>query len=117
MIAKESQLEQYCKKFKKIENYYEALNSPENYYCHHRLGLYLPASILRTSNRYFNVDYKDLVFISASDHQFIHKFTNTYKYNTNVMNLVKRYEKELPTYNSFIQYLKNWDELLKLTKI
>ena len=115
MLAKINNIKLYCKDYKKIENYEEALNSPFLYYCHHRLGLYLPMRVLKNCNKYYNIAPEDLVFVESYDHQFIHKFIKKYQYNNLIMNLVRRYEIDFDNYNLFIKFIREWSKILKNT--
>ena len=71
-----------CEDISNIENYQDAINSPETYDIHHRLetedefGNRLSVSKtykdLIKEGKYYNVPAKELIFLSHSEHQKLH---------------------------------------------
>lgn len=58
-----------------IENYEQAISSPERWDCHHRLEteLGLSRKELKDVGKYFKVEAKYLIFLEASEHTRLHK--------------------------------------------
>lgn len=72
-----------CEDLNLIENYDEAVNSPEMWDCHHRLeiqddGTRLSREDLKKMNRFFNQKADDLIFLSHSDHAALHMSGNKF---------------------------------------
>ncbi len=65
-----------CEDLALIENYNEAVNSPELWDCHHRLeiqdNLILSKTELKLAGKYYNQKASDLIFLSHSDHAKLH---------------------------------------------
>lgn len=74
-----NKLRKYCRDdISKIENYHDAINSPEQYVLHHRLELTLDGEFAHTAKElmrlgmYFNRPYFELIFLSQSEHARLH---------------------------------------------
>lgn len=74
-----NKLRKYCRDdISKIENYHDAINSPEQYVLHHRLELTLDGEFahtpedLKRMGMYYNRPYFELIFLTKSEHQRIH---------------------------------------------
>ena len=65
-----------CEDLSLIENYNEAVNSPEEYVIHHRLEIQgdklLSRKELKEMNMYFNRPASELIFMTYSEHSRIH---------------------------------------------
>ena len=83
MIGNRCRAKDYCcEDISKIENYYDALNSDEEYDCHHRLeshdenGVirerFLTKDDLKKLGKYYNVPASELIFIPRHEHLSIH---------------------------------------------
>lgn len=59
-----------------IENYNEAVSSPEHYICHHRLGITLNKSAeqLNELGLYYNRPASELIFLTISEHRTVHNY-------------------------------------------
>lgn len=82
MITREERLRRYCKDFKEIENYEEAVQSTELYDLHHRKEIEtLPDGtvVLRSKkqlidmNLYYHRNAEELIFLKRSEHRRLHK--------------------------------------------
>lgn len=63
----------FCKEFENIENYQEAINSPEKYDCHHRLeDTGLSKKDLIDKGMYYNRPASELIFLTHWDHLSLH---------------------------------------------
>lgn len=64
---------QFCKEFENIENYQEAISSPEKYDCHHRLEeTGLSKKDLIDKNMYYNRPASELIFLTHGAHTSLH---------------------------------------------
>lgn len=75
MIKKaEKQLRRYCIRYTEIENYEEALKSPESYVIHHKKGIELNLSKeeLKKAGLYWHRDPSELIFLTKKEHRQIH---------------------------------------------
>ena len=80
-MINEKQAKKYCcEDISLIENYYEAVNSPEKWECHHKLGTQYSINELKEMNKYFNVNAEDLIFLSKSEHDSLHLSILNMKY-------------------------------------
>lgn len=71
------QVKRFCKEFENIENYQEAINSPEKYDCHHRLEeTGLSKKDLIDMNMYYNRPANELIFLTHGVHVSLHKKGN-----------------------------------------
>ena len=69
-------VKRYCSEdISLIENYYNAINSPEKWDCHHKNEILLSKSVneLKSLNMYYNVQAKDLIFLTHKEHISLHK--------------------------------------------
>ena len=75
MIANIKSLEIYCKDYKNIENYEEAMKSPFKYDLHHRREIAENKSRkdLKDKNLYFHRPATELIFLEHGEHQRLHK--------------------------------------------
>lgn len=58
----------YCKDYENIENYEEALNSPEKWDCHHRNEEYYSQTDLKKLGLYYDCPPCELIFLKRSEH-------------------------------------------------
>ena len=75
MIRRRDKVKRYCSEdISLIENYKEAISSPELYDCHHKdeIDLKMTAKELKTIDRYFNVPAERLIFIKHDEHARLH---------------------------------------------
>lgn len=74
MITNTKILEKYCKDYKNIENYEEALKSPLRYDLHHRREISENKSTkdLIAENLYYNRPATELIFLERGEHQRLH---------------------------------------------
>ena len=81
MITSESKLKRVCKDFRDIENYEEAVKSPEQYDLHHRKeietlddGTVVLRSMkdLKDLDLYYHRPAEELIFLSHSEHMSMH---------------------------------------------
>lgn len=74
MIANIKSLEMYCKDYKNIENYEEAMKSPFKYDLHHRLEIseMQSASDLKFLHLYFHRPAEELIFLEHGEHIRLH---------------------------------------------
>ena len=71
---------QYCKNYEQIENYQEAVNSPEMWDCHHRLEeTGLSKKDLIDKDMYYNRPANELIFLTHRTHVSLHKKGNKYR--------------------------------------
>ena len=75
MIANIKILEKYCKDYKNIENYEDAVRSPLIYDLHHRLEISENKSKkdLIAENLYYNRPATELIFLEHGEHIRLHK--------------------------------------------
>ena len=75
MIANIKILEKYCKNYKNIENYEDAVRSPLIYDLHHRLEIseMQSRSDLKFLHLYYHRPPEELIFLSHGEHQRLHK--------------------------------------------
>lgn len=67
-------VKRFCKEFEKIENYQEAVNSPEKWDCHHRLEeTGLSRKDLIDKRMYYNRPASELIFITHKVHISLHQ--------------------------------------------
>ena len=68
------QLKKYCKDYKNIENYTEALSSPLRYDLHHRLEIseMQSASDLKFLHLYYHRPPEELIFLEHGEHMRLH---------------------------------------------
>ena len=64
----------FCKRYTEIENYNEAVSSPERWVCHHKLGLIYSSDELVKKGLYFNRPPEEFVFLTKTEHDKIHGF-------------------------------------------
>ena len=64
-----------CKEFESIENYQEAISSPEKYDCHHRneIDMNLSAEELKKMDLYYSRPASELIFLTHETHTSLHK--------------------------------------------
>lgn len=75
MIRKsEKSLRRYCKRYTEIENYDQAIESPESYVIHHKKGIELNLSKdeLKKAGLYWHRDPSELIFLTKKEHRQIH---------------------------------------------
>lgn len=75
MIRRRDKIQRYCSEdISLIENYREAVSSPELYDLHHKDEIDLKLSIngLKKINRYFNVPAERLIFLKHDEHARLH---------------------------------------------
>ena len=82
MITNIKFLEKYCKDYKNIENYAEAVKSPLIYDIHHRLEISDNKSLkdLKEENLYYDRPPEELIFLEHGEHIQLHnkgKFVST----------------------------------------
>ena len=66
-------LKRYCsEELSNIENYQEALESPELYDLHHKLGLIYSKNELLENGLYYNRPAAELIFLSHTEHAKLH---------------------------------------------
>ena len=66
--------ERYCKEYENIENYEAA--KKDNFIgwcCHHRKGVNIAAEELRSLGMYYNRPADELIFLTESEHDILHK--------------------------------------------
>ena len=66
--------ERYCKEYENIENYEAA--KKDNFIgwcCHHRKGVNIAAEELRALGMYYNRPADELIFLTESEHDILHK--------------------------------------------
>ena len=75
MIASTKILEKYCKNYKNIENYEDAVRSPLIYDLHHRLEISEMQSVsdLIFLHLYYHRPPEELIFLEHGEHQRLHK--------------------------------------------
>lgn len=68
-----------CEDISNIENYEEAVNSPEMWECHHRMELIATGAVVDSSrqdlkdwNIYYNRPANELIFLTRAEHQRLH---------------------------------------------
>lgn len=61
-----------CEELNNIENYQNAINEPELYDLHHKLGLQHTRKELLELNLYYNRHASELIFLTHSEHTKIH---------------------------------------------
>lgn len=102
-MINEKQAKRYCcEDISLIENYNDAIKSPEIWDCHHRLetDLGLSAQELMDTNRYDNVEAKYLIFLTHREHTSLHTKGVNHKGENNPMYGVHKYGKEHPRYGT-----------------
>lgn len=64
-----------CEDISLVENYEKAVNGPEMWDCHHKLetDLGLSKNELKEQGKYFNVPASELIFLTHSEHQILHR--------------------------------------------
>ena len=73
----------FCKEFENIENYQEAVSSPEQWDCHHRLEeTGLSVKDLINSGMYYNRPACELIFLTHEAHTSLHKKGKVASYDT-----------------------------------
>lgn len=75
MIRKGIRLRRFCcEDLNNIENYEQAVNSPERWDCHHKLEIELNKSKqeLIDLDLYYNRPANELIFLTHSEHQSMH---------------------------------------------
>lgn len=66
-------VKKFCKEFENIENYQEAVNSPEQWDCHHRLEeTGLSRKDLIDKGMYYDRPADELIFLTHRDHTSLH---------------------------------------------
>ena len=70
-------LEKYCDKYEEIENFSEAISSPEKYQLHHRMeiqpdGTRLSRAWMKEHGIYYHLDPCMLIFLSTTEHRKLH---------------------------------------------
>ena len=75
-------VKRFCKKFENIENYREAISSPERWDCHHRneIDMNLSREGLKEQGLYYNRPAVELVFLTHRDHRSLHNKGNKNMY-------------------------------------
>lgn len=75
-----------CEPLSNIENYEEAVASPNKWVCHHRLELVATGAVVDSSRQdlidwdiYWNRPADELIFLSWSEHNKLHQATDSYK--------------------------------------
>lgn len=72
-------IKRYCSNYEQIENYQEAISSPEKWDCHHRLEeTGLSKKDLINKGMYYNRPASELIFLTHKEHTKIHKMGNIY---------------------------------------
>lgn len=77
MIARVEKLKKYCSNYMDIENYQEAVSSPDRWDLHHRMeiqpdGIKLSRQWMIEHDIYYNVDPCMLIFLAHDEHAKIH---------------------------------------------
>ena len=64
----------YCKEFENIENYQEAISSPDQWDCHHRneIDMNLSREELKEQGLYYNRPASELIFLTHEAHLSLH---------------------------------------------
>lgn len=64
----------FCKNYSQIENYQEAVSSPERWQCHHRneIDMNLSVAELKEKGLYYNRPPEELIFLNLTDHKRLH---------------------------------------------
>ena len=76
----EHKFKRYCKDYENIENYEKALaDNFVSWDCHHRRGVDISGKELRALGMYYDVTSDELIFLSESEHNSLHKKGNTYR--------------------------------------
>lgn len=67
-------VERYCKNYEQIENYQEAVSSPEKWDCHHRneIDMNLSKKELKERGLYYNCPASELIFLTHGAHTSLH---------------------------------------------
>ena len=64
----------YCTEYKNIENYNTAkADNFVGWVCHHRRGEFIPTEELIATGQYYNRPSYELIFLTISEHQSLHK--------------------------------------------
>lgn len=65
---------QYCKNYEQIENYQEAVSSPEVWDCHHKneIDMNLSKKELIDIDLYYNRPPEELIFLKHTEHAYLH---------------------------------------------
>lgn len=94
MIANIKILEKYCKDYKNIENYEDAVRSPLIYDLHHRLEIseMQSRSDLKFLHLYYHRPPEELIFLEHGEHQRLHRKGVNHKGENN-----PNFGKHLPT--------------------
>lgn len=71
-------VKRFCKEFENIENYQEAISSPEMWDCHHRneIDMNLSRQELIDSGLYWHRPPEELIFMPRKEHLRLHKIGN-----------------------------------------
>lgn len=73
-------VKRFCKEFENIENYQEAISSPEKYDCHHRLEeTGLSRKDLIDKDMYYNRPASELIFLTHRGHASLHNKGKKYR--------------------------------------
>ena len=75
MICLET-VKRFCKEYRKIENYSQAMaDTTQTWHCHHRheIDWALPKEELITVGRYYDVHYSELIFLTPEEHKRLHR--------------------------------------------
>lgn len=78
MIGKsKSRLKRFCRNYTEVENYQEALSSPDRWDLHHRMeiqpdGVLLSTEWMKEHNIYYDLDPCMMIFLPHSVHQRMH---------------------------------------------
>ena len=67
-------VKRYCKEYTKIENYEEAVNSPEKWECHHRNEEYYSQAELKELGLYYSCPPCELIFLTREEHRKLDSF-------------------------------------------
>lgn len=68
-------VEQYCKEYRLIENYDQAMaDKTQTWHCHHRheIDWALPREELIAIGRYYDVHHSELIFLTSEEHKRLH---------------------------------------------
>lgn len=64
----------YCREYWKIENFKEAVDSPEKWECHHRNEEYYSQNDLKKLGLYYGCPPCELIFLKRSEHRKLESF-------------------------------------------
>lgn len=70
-------LQKFCKRYEEIENFREAISSPEPYQLHHRMeiqpdGTILSREWMKEHGIYYHLDPCMLIFLTTAEHRKLH---------------------------------------------